>query len=104
LPLVVMLFLWLTGEWLVYHKRWAGGGALLLPLLGVQLNFSAVILWPVLFVMAYWKLWRPAWSTWRVMLLMALSGWFGLVLGKWWWSELTAVSFLWSSWLALTLP
>lgn len=104
LPILVILWLFTQVEWVKTKRRLWWYWTLFWPLLAVQLNFSAIILWVMT---AFLWMWYSSWLQHRTRLLLLVSvgtGTLGLILGKFWWGTPTTMAYFWNIWQSLTLP
>lgn len=104
LPLVTLWWLWSTTAWIQSRRPRELASSLVAIVVGIQLNFSAII-WLGVFAV-YWLFAMSSWSyrTRSSWLIAGLAGWGGVVIGKIWWSELTPLNYFWQMWQLISVP
>lgn len=95
LPLITVLWMWASTEWARRRHILALFLAIGLPLLGVQFNFSAVLLWPAFALI--WLSQTDVIPRSRQQALLLAGGliWLGLLIGKFIWSDFTSLDYWW---------
>lgn len=104
LPLIVILWLWAVTEAMRYQSKKWWVVASMLPFIGAQFNFSAVVLW-VAQALILLIITPRLTATWKNRFLgLGGASMAGLVIGKFLWSTPTNLTYWYREWLLWTFP